>query len=101
MITSTKFNVPVVTFIVTFTFIVTLVETKYFNVLIKNKEFFDHLLKDKQEGYEKLLEMSNIMIIQQEIYSYKEIPQQINFIGKLDRDDGAIMLFTAKKQQKY
>ena len=62
MITSTKLNVPVVTFIVTFTFIVTLVEIKYFNALIKNKEFFDHLLKDKQEGYEKLLEMSNIMI---------------------------------------
>ena len=78
-----------------------LVEIKYFNALIKNKESFDHLLKDKQERYEKLLEMSNIMIIQQEIYSYKEIPQQNNFTGKLDRDDGAIMLFTAKKQQKY
>ena len=39
-----------------------LVEIKYFNALIKNEEFFDHLLKNKQEGYEKLLEMSNIMI---------------------------------------
>ena len=28
------------------------------------------------------------------------IPQQINFVGKLGEDDGAIMLFIAEKQQK-
>ena len=28
------------------------------------------------------------------------IPQQINFVGKLEKDDGATILFTAKKQQK-
>ena len=28
------------------------------------------------------------------------IPQQISFTGKLEKDDGATMLFIAKKQQK-
>ena len=28
------------------------------------------------------------------------IPQQINFVGKLEEDDSAIMLFIAEKQQK-
>ena len=28
------------------------------------------------------------------------IPQQINFAGKLEEDDGAIMVFIAEKQQK-
>ena len=28
------------------------------------------------------------------------IPQQINFIGKLEEDDGAKMFFIAEKQQK-
>ena len=28
------------------------------------------------------------------------IPQQINFVGKLEEDDGATMLFIAEKQKK-
>ena len=28
------------------------------------------------------------------------IPQQVNFIGKLEEDDGATMFFIAEKQQK-
>ena len=28
------------------------------------------------------------------------IPQQINFTGKLEEDDGAVMFFIAEKQQK-
>ena len=28
------------------------------------------------------------------------IPQQINFVGKLEEDDGAAMFFIAEKQQK-
>ena len=28
------------------------------------------------------------------------IPQQINFTGKLEKDDGATMFFIAEKQQK-
>ena len=30
----------------------------------------------------------------------KSIPQQINFAGKLEEDDGATMLFIAEKHQK-
>ena len=29
------------------------------------------------------------------------IPQQINFTGKLEEDDGATMFFNAEKQQKH
>ena len=29
------------------------------------------------------------------------IPQQINFIGKLEEDDVATMFFIAEKQQKF
>ena len=28
------------------------------------------------------------------------IPQQINFVGKLEKDDDAVMFFIAEKQQK-
>ena len=28
------------------------------------------------------------------------IPQQINFTGKLEEDDGSVMFFIAEKQQK-
>ena len=30
----------------------------------------------------------------------KSIPQQINFVGKLEKDDGATMLSVSKKQEK-
>ena len=30
----------------------------------------------------------------------KSIPQQINFVGKLEENDGAVMFFIAEKQQK-
>ena len=30
----------------------------------------------------------------------KIIPQQINFVGKLEEEDGATMFFNAEKQQK-
>ena len=28
------------------------------------------------------------------------MPQKINFVGKLEEDDGAVMFFIAEKQQK-
>ena len=45
-----------------------LVEIKDFNALINNKPFFDQPGKSKQEAYENPIEMSRMMIIQQEIY---------------------------------
>ena len=96
------------------------VEMKSFNALIVNKPFFDQPVKTKQEAYEKLIEMSrnddyttgNLLdFLCHQIY-YKligidlsrqtntSVPQQINFVEKLEKDDGATMVFIAEKQQK-
>ena len=80
-----------------------LVELKDFNALIGNKPFFDQPVKNKQEVYEKLIKMSrksNYTTRNLLDYLYCEkyfkfigidlsrqintnIPQQINFVGKL------------------
>ena len=95
-------------------------EIKDFNALIDNKTFFDQPVKDKQEAYENLLEMlrndnsttGNLLDYFYHQKYYKpiginlsrqkntSIQQQINFTGKSGEDDGATMLFIAKKQQK-
>ena len=93
---------------------------KSFNALIVNKPFFDQPVKTKQEAYEKLIEMSRnddyttgklLDFLCHQIY-YKligtdlsrqtntSVPQQINFVEKLEKDDGATMVFIAEKQQK-
>ena len=97
-----------------------LVEIKDFNALIDNKPFFDQPVKNKQEAYEKPIEMSrnddyttgNLLDFSYHQNYYKlididlsrqtntSIPQQINFVGKLEEDDGATMFFIAEKQQK-
>ena len=97
-----------------------LVEIKDFNVLIDNKPFFDLPVKNKQEAYGNLTEVSrnddyatgNLLdfLYHQKYYKFIgtdlsrqtniSIPQQINFIGKLQEDDGAIMFVIAEKQQK-
>ena len=96
------------------------VEIKDFNALINNQPFFDQPVKNKQEAYEKLIEMSrnddyttgNLLDFSYHQNYYKligidlsrqtnmSIPQQINFVGKLEEDDGATMFFIAEKQQK-
>ena len=80
----------------------------------------DQSVKDKQEAYEKLLEMSrnddyttgNLLdyLYHQNYYKfiyidlsrqiYKSIPQQINFVGKLQEGNDATTSFIAEKQQK-
>ena len=93
-----------------------LVEIKDFNALIGNKLFFDQPVKNKQETYKKLkLKCQKLMTRQQEIYQifhiiqiiintqyykFTNIPQQINFTGKLEEDNGAAMFFIVEKQQK-
>ena len=97
-----------------------LVEIKDFNALINNKPFFDQSVKDKQKVYEKRVEMlrnddyttGNLLgyLYHQKYYKLIGIdllrqtntciPQQINFAGKLEEDDGATMFFAAEKQQK-
>ena len=97
-----------------------LVEIKDFNALIDNKPFFDQPVKNKYEAYEKLIEMSrnddyttrNLLdyLYHQNYYKLigidlsrqtnTSIPQQINFVGKLEEDDDTAMFFIAEKQQK-
>ena len=85
-----------------------------------HKPFFDQSVKNKQETYEKLIKMSrnddyttgNLLDFSYPQNYYKLIgidlsrqtntiiPQQINFVVKLEEDDGATMFFIAEKQQK-
>ena len=91
-----------------------LAEIKDFNSLINNKPFFDQPVKNKQEAYEKLIEMSrnddyttgNLLdyLYHQKYYKLigidisrqtnTSIPQQINFVEKLEEDDGATLVVT-------
>ena len=89
-----------------------IVAIKDFNALIDNKPFFDHLVKNKQEAYERPVEMSrndnyttrNLLDYLYHQKNYKligidlsrqintSIPQQFNFVEKLEEDDCATML---------
>ena len=92
------------------------VEMKDFNVLIDGKSFFDVPMKNKEETYEAIVEMSKnnnyttVNLLDYEYFSnhYKlitiglskqielenpDLKQQINFIGKLEEDNGATMFF--------
>ena len=81
-----------------------LVEIKDSNAMINNKPFFDQPVKNKQKPYGKLVEMSRnyykVIAIDLSRQTNTSIPQKINFIGKLEEDDSAAMLFIAEKQQK-
>ena len=97
-----------------------LVEIKDFNALSNNKLFFDQPVNSKQEAYKKLVEITrntdyttgNLLydLYHQNYYKLigidlsrqanTSIPQQTNFSGKLEEDDGATMFFIAEKQQK-
>ena len=92
---------------------------KDFKALIDNKPFFDQPVK-KREAYEKLVEMSrnndyttgNLLnyLYHQKYYKLiginlprqrnASILQHINFVGKLEEDDGATIILIAEKQQK-
>ena len=97
-----------------------LVEIKDFNALVGNKPFFDQPVKNKQEAFEKHIEVSrnddyitgNLLYSLYHQYYYKliaidlsrhtntNIPQQINFTRKLEKDDGATIFFIAEKHRK-
>ena len=94
------------------------VEIKDSNVLIDGKNFFD--LAVKNEAYEKIIEMSNnndyttgnlldfayfkenyrLIAIDLSKQTKLKDPQQINFIGKLDKDNGATMFFIIEKSEE-
>ena len=96
------------------------VEIKYFNVLIDGKFFFDLPVKNEEETYEKMIDMSNtndyttgnlldsayfkenykLLAIDLSKQTKLKEPQQINFIGKLDKDNGATMFFIIEKSEE-
>ena len=99
------------------------VEIKDFNVLIDGKSFFDVPVKNKEEAYEKIMSISKNNdyttgnLLDYEYFSkyYKliaidlskqielenpDLKQQINFIGRLEREGGATMFFIIEKSEE-
>ena len=96
------------------------VEIKDFNVLTNENSFFDLPVKNEQETYEKIIDMSNnndyttgnlldfgyfkenykLIAIDLSKQTKLKDPQQINFIGKLDKDNGATMFFIIEKSEE-
>ena len=80
----------------------------------------DQAVKNKREAYEKLIEMSRnnvyatgslldyfylqkyykLIVIDLSRQTNTSIPQQTNFVGKLEKDDGATTFLVVEKQQK-
>ena len=95
------------------------VEIKYFNALRDNEPFFDQPVK-KQEVYEKLITMSrnddysagNLLDFSYHQNYYKlvgidlsrkantSISQKMNFVGKIEEDDGTPKFFYCGKAAK-
>ena len=89
------------------------VQIKDFNVLIDGKSFFDLSIKNEEEAYEKIIDMSknnnymtgnlldftyykeNYRVIAIDLSKQTRIkdPQQINFIGKTERQDNGVTMF--------
>ena len=100
------------------------VEIKDYNVLIDGNAFFELPIKNIEETYEKIIRITGhcgyytrgnlldyeyfkehykliaIDLSKQIELQNKDIKQQINFIGNLDRDDGAVMFFIIEKSEE-
>ena len=97
------------------------VGTKDFNLPIDQKSFFDNPIKNKEEAYEQIIEMSNeyttgnllhyeyfskhykliaIDLSKQTEFENPDLKQQINFIGRLERNEGATMFFIIEKAEE-
>ena len=99
------------------------VETKEFLFLIDGKPFCEIPLKNKEESYEKIIEMSKNNdyttgnLLDYEFFSkhYRlitidlskqielenpDLKQQINFIGRLERNEGATMFLIIEKREE-
>ena len=96
------------------------VEIKDFNVLIDGGRFFDLPVKNEEETYEKSIVMSRnneyttgnlldfvyfffkkckLIAIDLTKCTRLKNPQQINFIGKLENDNGAKMFIITEKSE--
>ena len=99
------------------------VQIKDFNVLIDGKSFFDMPIKNEEETYEQIIEMvrnndytignlldykyflEHVKLIAIDLNKQIELEnpdlkQQINFIGKLERNEGATMFFIIKNSEE-
>ena len=100
------------------------VEIKDYNVLIDGNAFFELPVKNIEETYEKITQITDhsgyytrgnlldykyfkehykliaIDLSKQIELEIKDIKQQINFIGNLERDDGAVMFFIVEKSEE-
>ena len=99
------------------------VQIKNFNGLIDGKSFFDMPIKNDKETYEQIIEMGrnndyttgNLLDYEYFSKHYKliaidlskqielenpDLKQQINFIGKLERNEGATMFFIIEKSEE-
>ena len=100
------------------------VEIKDYNVLIDGNAFFELPVKNIEETYEKITQITDhsgyytrdnlldyeyfkehykliaIDLSKQIVLENKDIKQQINFIGNLERDDGAVMFFIIEKSKE-
>ena len=99
------------------------VEIKDYNVLVDGNPFFELHIKNLEETYEKSIQITdhsgyytrgNLLdyeyfkehykliatdLSKQIELENKDIKQQINFIGNLDRDNGAVMFFIIEKSE--
>ena len=100
------------------------VEIKGYNVLINGNAFFELLIKNIEETYEKNIQITdhsgyytrdNLLDYEYLKEHYKliaidlskkielhneDIKQQINFIGNLERDNGAVIFFIIEKNEE-
>ena len=99
------------------------VQIKDFNVLIDGKSIFDMPVKNEEETYQQIIEMGrnnyyatgNLLDYEYFSKNYKliaidlskqtelenpNLKQQINFIRKLERNEGARMFFIIKKSEE-
>ena len=100
------------------------VEIKDYNVLIDGNAFFELPVKNIEEIYEKITQITDrsgyytrgnlldyeyfreyykliaIDLSKQIELEIKDIKQQINFIGNLEHDDGAVMFFIIEKSEE-
>ena len=99
------------------------VEIKDCNVLIDGNPFFEIPLKNKEEAYEEIVEMNKnndyttgnlldyeyfskhckvvaIDLSKQIELENPDLKQQVNFIGRLQREGGATMFFIIEKKEE-
>ena len=100
------------------------VEIKDYNVLIDDNAFFELPIKNIEGTYEKIIQITDhsgyytrgnlldyeyfkehykliaIDLSKQIELENEDIKQQINFIGNLERDNGAVMFFIIKKSEE-